>query len=117
MPEKPPRVGEPLDIKRFLREVARAAGARGKFVVFAGNRFPKYLWKAWEAEMRRRGYTWQDLLRALSLVAGDVLDWAEGELEWERLTEKIWSALETTSRGRRAGRRVRRARSLEDYFR
>ncbi len=107
---------EPVEIKRFLRSIIEASGTRGKFVVFTGNRLPKYLWDAWEPALKSRGYKWQDLLRAVSRASNIILEWVEGDAPWERVVEAVWGELERARAGAAPARGPGRARRLDEFF-
>ncbi len=111
--EEPPRTPEPEEIKQFLRGVLEASGERGKYIVFTGNRLPKYLWDMWETILKRRGLTWQDLLRAVSRASDVIIAWLENEVSWEDVVEAVWRSLPKRKTGEKVSRTTR---SLEEYF-
>ncbi len=116
---KHPPVPEPVEIKSLIRALLESAPKKGSYIVFTGNQFPQHLWKHWASELRRQGLSWQDLLKAISIHAQRVLEWASGSLQWEELAETIWATLEQMQEPGPSGERRgqgRRARPLTDFL-
>jgi len=94
---------EPVDIREFIRNIRKGLSDSSdinydSLAVWAFNKFPKYLWEAWESELRANSYTWQKFLRILKLHTNDVVMWAlTGELSWEALIKRIISTLKRYS--------------------
>lgn len=109
---------EPLDIKKTLRSLYDAQGRRAKYIVFAGNQLPKYLWDHWSEQLRKMGFKWQDILRSLSRNSDKALSWISGEISWrefiEALTEDLLSRTWELEGGRRTV--IRKTRTLTDFL-
>ena len=113
-PLQPPP--EPLEVKKTLRALLEARG-KAKFIVFAGNQLPKYLWDHWSEELHRMGLKWQDLLRSISRNSEKALAWIAGEISWKQLTATIAEDLMSqTSREVKPKEETRKTKSLLDYF-
>lgn len=112
---KPPP--EPEAVKKALRALYEAQGGKAKYIVFAGNKLPKYLWDHWSEEMHRAGLRWQDLLRSLSKNSEKAMAWITGEASWEELVEAIISDLAAgASREKERTGARRKIRALTDFF-
>ena len=56
------------------------------FVLWYGNKLPKYLWGAWKKDVRPIGFTWQKFMRLLRLLRywTDIgVMWYKGVLPWK----------------------------------
>ena len=105
---------EPLDIKKALRILLESQG-KAKYIVFAGNQLPKYLWDHWSEELHRLGLKWQDLLQALSRNTDKALAWIAGETSWKELIHAITRDLLARSEERGEKKRGP-TRTLVDYL-
>ncbi len=79
---------EPLDLKKMLRTLLET-GEEEKYIVFAGNKLPKYLWDNLSGEIKKKGGSWQILLKALSKNYQIAIEWLEGRVSWEAFVKTI----------------------------
>ncbi len=106
---------EPVEIRTALRVLLETQGP-SKYIVFAGNKLPKYLWDNWSKDLKKMGLKWQDLLQSLSRHAGEALDWIAGRKRWEDFARLLAEDLEAKARGEVKIVASRRLRTLTDYL-
>ena len=109
---------EPLDIKKTLRTLYEAQGRKAKYIVFAGNQLPKYLWDHWSEDLHRIGLKWQDILRSLSRNSDKALAWISGEISWKEFIDFIIQDLlsQTTEVEEGKGLVKRKVKTLTDFL-
>lgn len=66
--------------------------APGRLVV--GTDFAAHVWRAWESELRRVGFTFPQFVTATSYVAATVGRWATDETDWETVVSELESQLQ-----------------------
>ena len=86
---------EPADLKKALKTLLEA-GQEGKYVIFTGNKLPKYIWDNLNEEIRARGGTWQTLLKTLSTHYKIVEDWLQDKISWEEMIDTILENIQNT---------------------
>jgi len=64
------------------------------YVVWSGNRLPKYLWDAWKEELKSSGFTWQRFMRLLRYRTDLGVMWYKGEMPWKDFTENVRALIE-----------------------
>src|SRR3989442_3141711 len=52
------------------------------FIVWAGNKLPKYLWDQWKDNLKPRGFTWQKFMKLLRYRTDISVLWYKGMLPW-----------------------------------
>ena len=83
---------EPKELKELARSLA-SSGISARYVLWLGNRLPKYLWGYWGKELRRLGVRWQDFLSLFSELGEEVDAWISGELSWEEFVASLKARL------------------------
>ncbi len=90
---------EPKELKELARSLA-SSGISARYVLWLGNRLPKYVWGYWGKELRRLGVRWQDFLSLFSELGGEVDAWVSGELSWEGFVASLKARLPSRGEGR-----------------
>ena len=65
------------------------ASAGDDYVVWAGNKLPKYLWEQWREDLKPLGVTWQKFMRILRYRTDIAVRWYQGSLPWPDFIKKI----------------------------
>ena len=102
-------------MKKALKALL-AAGQEGKYVVFTGNKLPKYFWDNLNEEIRLKGGTWQTLLKTLSANYKIVEDWIKDKISWEELVDAILESIQSTHELRLGEARAKK-HSILDFLR
>jgi hypothetical protein len=107
---------EPIELKVALRSLIDAEGKKAKYIVFTGNKLPKYLWDKWQDDLRRHNLTWQNLLKSVSRHSGEALEWITGERSWISFIKLIIEDLRAQAEGRLKPVERRKAKTLTDFL-
>ncbi len=83
---------EPKELKELARSLA-SSGISARYVLWLGNRLPKYVWGYWRKGLRRLGVRWQDFLSLFSGLGEEVNAWVSGELSWEEFIASLKARL------------------------
>ena len=59
------------------------------YVVWAGNKLPKYLWDAWKGDLKPIGFTWQKFMRLLRYRTDIGVMWYKGAIPWEEYVRNV----------------------------
>jgi len=59
------------------------------YVVWAGNKLPKYLWDHWKAQLKPAGLTWQKFMRVLRHRTDVCVMWYKGALPWSEFIVSV----------------------------
>ena len=100
---------EPQEIKLLIKNVRERLGSGNdidydSLAVWSFNRLPKYLWKHWKEDLKRRGISWQKFLRILRFRTLDIIEWSLKEsVTWEELVKRIESTINKYSIDRGEG--------------
>lgn len=89
---------EPTDIKKMAQvEKLGVEWNIDSLIAWVGNSLPKYLWTTcnWGIVLKKRGYTWQNFLKILSLHhKGNIALWLRGKMAWKDLIESVIDSIE-----------------------
>jgi len=64
------------------------------FIVWAGNKLPKYLWDTWKADLKPRGFTWQKFMRLMRYRTDISVLWYKGALPWRDFVKGVIELIE-----------------------
>ena len=59
------------------------------FVVWSGNKLPKYLWDHWKVQLKATGLTWQKFMRILRHRTDIGVLWYKGSLPWSEFAASV----------------------------
>lgn len=59
------------------------------YVVWAGNKLPKYLWDHWKDDLKAEGITWQKFMRILRHRTDVGVMWYQGVMPWPDFVQKV----------------------------
>ena len=76
-----------------------SSGISARYVLWLGNRLPKYVWGYWGKELRKLGIRWQDFLSLLSELGEEVNAWVSDELSWEEFITSLKARLPSRGEG------------------
>lgn len=88
---------EPTDIKKMAQvEKLGVEWNIDSLIAWVGNSLPKYLWTTcnWGIVLKKRGYTWQNFLKILSLHRRDIILWLRDEMTWKDLIKSVNESIE-----------------------
>src|SRR5712692_1227509 len=90
-----PVPAEPKELKSWMRSLKEtylsdpSIDGGDSFVVWLGNKLPKYLWDAWKNDLKPIGFTWQKFMRLLHYRTDVGVMWYKGFLRWEEYVKKV----------------------------
>ncbi len=99
---------EPKELKKTLKTLLKSENE--KYVLFTGNKLPKYIWDNLYVIIKEKGGSWQSLLKALSLNYALAIKWLKNELSWEEFITKI---IETATSPITSEKRIRKTTILD----
>ena len=84
---------EPTALRAWMQSLKRTAFNDTSinwdaYVVWAGNKLPKYLWDHWKDDLRPIGVTWQKFMRILRHRTDVGVMWYQGTLPWADFIRK-----------------------------
>lgn len=85
---------EPIEIKKWMQSLRQnqlnTTGVNwDAYVVWAGNKLPKYLWDNWKDDLKPLGLTWQKFMRLLRHRTDVGVMWYQGTLPWPDFIRKV----------------------------
>lgn len=85
---------EPTELRDWMQSLKRTQfndpTVNGdNYVVWAGNKLPKYLWDHWKDDLKSQGLTWQKFMRILRHRTDVGVLWYQGILPWPDFIQKI----------------------------
>lgn len=85
---------EPKEIKDWMMSLKNAPGnsslaANDTYIIWAGNKIPKYLWDAWKNDLKELGFNWQRFTKTLRHRTDVAVQWYQGGLLWGDFCKKI----------------------------
>jgi tetratricopeptide (TPR) repeat protein len=85
---------EPLELKAWLRSLKESDFSKGNmewdsYVIWTGNKLPKYLWDHWKENLKSIGITWQKFLRLLRYRTDVGVMWYKGALPWNDFVARV----------------------------
>ncbi len=96
---------EPIKLKTWMTSLKspRFGGAKADgdaYVVWAGNKLPKYLWDYWKVQLKPTGLTWQTFMRILRHRTDITVRWYKGYLPWNAFVEGVIKLIDGMSEKR-----------------
>jgi tetratricopeptide (TPR) repeat protein len=90
---------EPRDIKKWMRSLKESQFGDptinwDSYVVWAGNKLPKYLWQSWKSNLKPAGFTWQKFMRVLRHRTDVGVMWFKGAMPWEEFVAKVTALIQ-----------------------
>lgn len=85
---------EPTDLRAWMLSMKQStfndpAINWDAYVVWAGNKLPKYLWDHWKDDLKAQGITWQKFMRILRHRTDVGVMWYQGVMPWPDFVQKI----------------------------
>lgn len=85
---------EPTDLRAWMLSLKQStfndpAINWDAYVVWAGNKLPKYLWDHWKDDLKAQGITWQKFMRILRHRTDVGVMWYQGIMPWPDFVQKI----------------------------
>lgn len=85
---------EPLELKEWMLFLQKGqssdqAADQDSYVLWAGNKLPKYLWDHWKSDLKPLGLTWQKFMKLLRYRSDVGVLWYKGTLSWEEFIRKV----------------------------
>lgn len=85
---------EPTDLRAWMLSLKRStfndpAINWDAYVVWAGNKLPKYLWDHWKGDLKAQGITWQKFMRILRHRTDVGVMWYQGVMPWPDFVQKV----------------------------
>src|SRR3989338_4012038 len=85
---------EPTELRDWMQSLKRnqfnePAINWDAYVVWAGNKLPKYLWDHWKSDLKPLGITWQKFMRILRHRTDVGVMWYQGALPWADFVQKV----------------------------
>jgi hypothetical protein len=85
---------EPIELKAWMQSLKESNFSSGSgdwdsYVVWAGNKLPKYLWDHWKGDLKSAGITWQKFMRLLRYRTDVGVMWYKGALPWNEFVARV----------------------------
>ncbi len=85
---------EPIELRTWMQSLKRnqlnSPGINwDTYVIWAGNKLPKYLWDCWKGDLKPLGITWQKFMRILHHRTDLGVMWYQGTLPWADFVQKV----------------------------
>jgi SOS regulatory protein LexA len=87
-------IPEPIELKIWMQSLSKTEPIGRSFdldhyVVWAGNKLPKYLWDAWKQELKTTGLNWQRFMRLLRYRTDLGVMWYKGAISWQEFMRDV----------------------------
>lgn len=91
---------EPTDLRDWMQSLKRSTFNDptinwDAYVVWAGNKLPKYFWDHWKGDLKAQGITWQKFMWILRQRTDVSILWYQGKLPWVDFVQKIIELLKS----------------------
>ncbi len=85
---------EPNDLRDWMQSLKRSQFDDPNinwdaYVIWSGNKLPKYFWDNWKKDLKPLGLTWQKFMRILRHRTDIGVMWYQGSLPWADFVQKI----------------------------
>lgn len=85
---------EPRDLRDWMQSLKRTqlndpSINWDAFVVWSGNKLPKYLWDHWKGDLKPLGITWQKFMRIMRHRTDVGVMWYQGVMPWPDFIQKV----------------------------
>jgi repressor LexA len=86
---------EPAELKAWMQALHHTqpkistSNNWDSYVVWAGNRLPKYLWGCWKQDLKSDGYTWQRFMRTLRYRTDLGVMWYREAITWQVFVQNM----------------------------
>ena len=90
---------EPSELRAWMQSLKRSqlkdsSANWDTYVIWAGNKLPKYLWDNWKCDLKPLGINWQKFMRILHHRTDVGVMWYQETLPWSDFIQKIGELIE-----------------------